>query len=95
MKLNVKKFMETEMGGELEETIRTWDKAIDERRKATPGIGNSDQGLGFTGTTLAEAVRTDGKCSNWRSSSFTELNFSSHGQTNTSEYVARTRTYGL
>ena len=36
MKLNVKKFMETEMGGELEETIRTWDKAIDERRKATP-----------------------------------------------------------
>lgn len=47
MKLNVKKFMETEMGGELEETIRTWDKAIDERRKATPGIGNPDQGLGF------------------------------------------------
>lgn len=47
MKLNVKKFMETEMGGELEETIRAWDKAIDERRKATPGIGNSDQGLGF------------------------------------------------
>ena len=45
MKLNVKKFMETEMGGELEETIRTWDKAIDERRKATPGIGNPDQGL--------------------------------------------------
>ena len=47
MKLNVKKFMETEMGGELEETIRTWDKAIDEKRKATPGIGNPDQGLGF------------------------------------------------
>lgn len=35
MKLNVKKFMETEMGGGLEETIHTWDKAIDERRKAT------------------------------------------------------------
>ena len=47
MKLNVKKFMETEMGGELEETIRAWDKALDERRKATPGIRNSDQGLGF------------------------------------------------
>lgn len=36
MKLNKEKFMKTEMGGELEETIRTWDKAIDERRKATP-----------------------------------------------------------
>ena len=47
MKLNKEKFMKTEMGGELEETIRTWDKAIDERRKATPGIGNPDQGLGF------------------------------------------------
>lgn len=47
MKLNKEKFMKTEMGGELEETIRTWDKALDERRKATPGIGNPDQGLGF------------------------------------------------
>ena len=47
MRLNVKKFMETEMGGELEETIRAWDKALDERRKATPGIRNSDRGLGF------------------------------------------------
>ena len=47
MKLNKEKFMKTEMGRELEETIRTWDKAIDERRKATPGIGNPDQGLGF------------------------------------------------
>lgn len=47
MKLNKEKFMKTEMGGELEETIRTWDKAIDERRKATPGIGNSNQGLGL------------------------------------------------
>lgn len=44
MKLNKEKFMKTEMGGELEETIRTWDKALDERRKATPGIGNPDQG---------------------------------------------------
>ena len=78
MKLNKEKFMKTEMGGELEETIRTWDKAIDERRKATPGIAN-------TGTTLAEAVRTDGKCSNWQSSSFMELNFSSQEQMNTSE----------
>lgn len=47
MKLNKEKFMKTEMGGELEETIRTWDKALDERRKATPGIGTSNQGLGF------------------------------------------------
>ena len=47
MNFSLFSFMKTEMGGELEETIRTWDKAIDERRKATPGIGNPDQGLGF------------------------------------------------
>lgn len=35
MKLNKEKFMKTEMGGELEETIRTWDKALDERRRKT------------------------------------------------------------
>lgn len=38
MKLNIKKFMMTEMGGELEETIKAWDQALEERRKATPGI---------------------------------------------------------
>ena len=32
MKLNKEKFMKTEMGCELEETIRTRDKALDERR---------------------------------------------------------------
>lgn len=47
MKLNIKKFMITEMGGELEETIKAWDQALEERRKATPGIGDPDQGLGF------------------------------------------------
>lgn len=41
MKLNIKKFMMTEMGGELEETIKAWDQALEERRKATPGAGNS------------------------------------------------------
>ena len=34
MKLNIKKFMMTEMGGELEETIKAWDQALEERRKA-------------------------------------------------------------
>ena len=33
MKLNIKKFMMTEMGGELEETIKAWDQALEERRK--------------------------------------------------------------
>lgn len=47
-----------------------------------------------TGTTLAEAVRTDGKCSNWQSSSFMELNFSSQEQMNTSECAARMRASG-
>lgn len=45
MKLNIKKFMMTEMGGELEETIKAWDQALEERRKATPGIGDPDQGI--------------------------------------------------
>lgn len=40
MKLNIKKIMMTEMGGELEETIKAWDQALEERRKATPGIGD-------------------------------------------------------
>ena len=47
MKLNIKKFMMTEMGGALEETIKAWDQALEERRKATPGIGDPDQGIGF------------------------------------------------
>lgn len=47
MKLNIKKFMMTEMGGELGETIKAWDQALEERRKATPGIGDPNQGLGF------------------------------------------------
>ena len=28
MKLNIKKFMMTEMGGELEETIKAWDQGL-------------------------------------------------------------------
>lgn len=65
MKLNKEKFMKTEMGGELEETIRTWDKAIDERRKATPGIGNPDQGLGFKywDNTCRSCLDTTATCS--------------------------------
>ena len=42
MKLNKEKFMKTEMGVELEETICCWDTALDERKKATPGIENQD-----------------------------------------------------
>lgn len=32
MKLNIKKFMMTEMGGELEETIKAWDQASDKEK---------------------------------------------------------------
>lgn len=95
MKLNKEKFMKTEMGGELKETIRCWDKALDEIRKATPGIRipirDSDT---HTGRTLAEAVRTDGKCSNWRSDSFMESSFSSRERMNTSEYAMKMRASG-
>lgn len=50
MKLNIEKFMKTEMGGELEETIRCWDKAIEERKKVTPGLSShteEDKGMGY------------------------------------------------
>lgn len=49
MKLNIEKFMKTEAGGELKETIQCWDKAIEERKKATPGwsYDDADDGLGF------------------------------------------------
>ena len=33
MKLNIKKFMMTEMGGELEETIKAWDQALEAIRQ--------------------------------------------------------------
>ncbi len=42
MKLNVKKFMKTEMGGELEETICTWNQAIIEAAKALHECGCMD-----------------------------------------------------
>lgn len=51
MKLNIEKFMKTEVGSELESTIRCWDQAIEERRKATPGWSFEDsegtEGMGF------------------------------------------------
>lgn len=46
--MNKEKFLNTELGASLEECIKTWDKALEERRKATPGLINRDyQGLGF------------------------------------------------
>ena len=47
MKLNVKKFMKTEMGGELEVTIRAWDEAITEVHQVKSGFRDPNQGLGF------------------------------------------------
>lgn len=47
MKLNKEKFLKTEVGAELENCIKVWDNAIEERRKVTPGWGDPDAGLGF------------------------------------------------
>lgn len=50
MKLNKKSFLETEVGAELDNCIRTWDQAIEERRKVTPGLSShteEDKGLGY------------------------------------------------
>ena len=45
--LNISKFMTTEMGCEIENIIKCWDNALEERMKVTPGFGNQKQGLGF------------------------------------------------
>ncbi len=39
--------LKTELGAELEETIRCWDNALTERRKARPGTGDSNSGLEY------------------------------------------------
>jgi hypothetical protein len=33
MRMNKKKFMQTAMGMEIESTVRTWDSALEEKRK--------------------------------------------------------------
>lgn len=50
MKLNIEKFMKTEFGSEMESMVKTWDCAIDERRKVTPGLSSrteQDKGMGY------------------------------------------------
>ena len=46
MKLNKEKFLKTEVGAELENCIKVWDNAIEERRKVTPGWGDPDAEIG-------------------------------------------------
>lgn len=50
MKLNKEKFKKTEVGAELEGCIRTWDNALEEIKKVTPGLSThtqEDKGLGY------------------------------------------------
>lgn len=95
MKLNIKKFMMTEMGGELEETIKAWDQALEERRKATPGIGDPDHGLGF-----GYWDRTCKSCQDrWEVfklaiRQFYGMNSTLHGQMNTSEFATMMKLSG-
>lgn len=94
-KLNKEKFMKTEMGIELEDTIRCWDKALDERKRQHRESRIQIRDLASnTGKTLAEVVRTDGKCLNWQSSSFMELNFSSQELMNILGYAMKVRASG-
>ena len=37
MRMNKKKFMQTAMGMEIESTVRTWDSALEEKKKAEEG----------------------------------------------------------
>lgn len=48
MRMNKKKFMQTAMGMEIESTVRTWDSALEEKKKAELRNGHPDQGLGYT-----------------------------------------------
>lgn len=48
MRMNKKKFMQTAMGIEIESTVRTWDSALEEKKKAELRNGHPDQGLGYT-----------------------------------------------
>lgn len=61
MKLNIKKFMMTEMGGELEETIKAWDQA-EYYGAAEPPVRIRDW-ASDTGIVPVKAVRIDGKFS--------------------------------
>lgn len=49
MLLDKKEFLKTELGVELEETVRCWDHAMDKRTKSKAGCcrGESGSGLGF------------------------------------------------
>lgn len=47
MKLNKEKFLQTELGAELEETIRYWDNALEKRREAKAGVNAGDAGCGL------------------------------------------------
>ncbi len=47
MKLNIKKFMMTEMGGELEETIKAWESGTGRKKKSDAGNWRSGSGTGL------------------------------------------------
>lgn len=50
MKLNKQSFLRTEVGAELDNCIKTWDRALEERRKVTPGLCShteEGEGLGY------------------------------------------------
>lgn len=47
MKLNKEKFLQTELGAELEETIRCWDDALEKRKEARTGFNSGDAGCGL------------------------------------------------
>lgn len=50
MKLNKVKFLKTEVGAELDSCIKTWDNALEERRKVTPGLSSNteaEKGMGY------------------------------------------------
>lgn len=62
MRMNKKKFMQTAMGMEIESTIRTWDSALEEKRKQNRGMDTRIRDLvTHTGITLAFHARQNGK----------------------------------
>lgn len=94
-KLNKEKFMKTEMGIELEDTIRCWDKALDERKKTAPGIENPDQGLGFQyWENTCRSCQDRWEVFKLAIKQFMELNFSSQELMNILGYAMKVRASG-
>ena len=79
MKLNKEKFLKSELGGNLDECVKSWDFAI---------RGGKEQ------SRLQTGVKHSGKCIRWRSNSSMVLNIISPEQISILVYVQKMKQIG-